>query len=264
MRSGFAPCASSFARTIALTIAIEVTSNVGTAVQRISSPVCPWMGGPSESSSGLARNFQTANTLTAATIEKTKMQMPVTNQKTKSIRPASRDAGCGSQRGIKAKADAMAPARTPITISWTIEPLRTDAASLLDWSVEVRRFSPDVCGESPAHITRRLNGTRSWNLPDRDWRNPHIRRQRVVELSERRRRRLDSDGGRSREHPALAALLAVVGRTRLLVAPADDVRRRRPTADVLGSATRRARGRGLPRPRARASPRTSLSASRVA
>jgi hypothetical protein len=65
--------------------------------------------------------------MTAATIEKTKMQIPVTNQKTKSIRPASRDAETGSQSGMSATADATAPARTPITISWTIEPLRTDA-----------------------------------------------------------------------------------------------------------------------------------------
>src|SRR3989440_5349843 len=181
MRSGFAPCASSFASTIALTIAIEVTSNVGTAVQRISSPVWPWMGGPSESSSGLARNFQTANTLTAATIENTKMQMPVTNQKTKSMRPASRDADCGSQPGMSANADATPPARTPITINWTIEPLRTDAASLLDPDERVRRFSTRSRRESPLHIQGGLNGNRRWNLPDRDWRNPHICRQRVLE-----------------------------------------------------------------------------------
>jgi hypothetical protein len=55
------------------------------------------------------------------------MQIPVTNQKTKSMRPASRDAEVGSQFGMSATADATAPARTPITISWTIEPLRTDA-----------------------------------------------------------------------------------------------------------------------------------------
>jgi hypothetical protein len=47
-------------RKTVLTIAIAVTSANGTAVQAISSPVCPWMGGPSESSSGWARNFQTA------------------------------------------------------------------------------------------------------------------------------------------------------------------------------------------------------------
>src|SRR5437762_9172744 len=98
---------------MALTIAIEVTSRVGTAVQRISRPVCPWIGGPSESSSGLTRNFQTAYTLTAATMEKTKMQIPVTNQKTKSIRPASREAEQGSQFGSNATAAAVAAARTP-------------------------------------------------------------------------------------------------------------------------------------------------------
>jgi hypothetical protein len=69
------------------------------------------------------------------------MQMPVTNQKTKSMRPASRDAGSGSQPGMSANADAMAPAKTPIKISWTIEPLRTDAASLLQREGWVRRFS---------------------------------------------------------------------------------------------------------------------------
>src|SRR5690349_21271900 len=142
MRSGSAPCASFFASTIALTTAIAVTSSVGTAVHTISRPVWPWIGGPSESSSGFARNFQTANTLTAATIEKMKMQIPVTNQKTKSMRPASRDAGSGSQPGISANAEAMAPAKTPIKISWTIEPLRTDAASLLQRHTPSRGFRP--------------------------------------------------------------------------------------------------------------------------
>ena len=45
--------------TIALMIAIAVTSAVGIAVHTISSPVWPWIGGPSESSSGWARNRQT-------------------------------------------------------------------------------------------------------------------------------------------------------------------------------------------------------------
>src|SRR3954447_20113676 len=127
---------------------MDVTSSVGTAVQTISSPVWPWMGGPSESSSGFARNFQMQKTVTAATIEKTKMQMPVTTQKTKSIRPASREAGSGSQPGMSANAEATAPAKTPITISWTIEPLRTDAASLLQRSDRVRRFSTGPVRES--------------------------------------------------------------------------------------------------------------------
>src|SRR5438093_13142964 len=98
-------------------MAIDVTSSAGTAVHTVSSPVWPWIGGPSESSSGFARNFQTAKTLTAATIENTKMQIPVTNQKTKSMRPASREAGLGSQLGTSAKTEATAPAKTPITIN---------------------------------------------------------------------------------------------------------------------------------------------------
>ena len=90
--------------------------------------------------------------VTAATIEKTKMQIPVTNQNTKWIRPASRDAGSGSQPGMRANADAMAPAKTPITISWTIEPLRTDAASLLQRHHRVRRFSTCSLRESRRYI----------------------------------------------------------------------------------------------------------------
>src|SRR5436190_10169473 len=90
--------------------------------------------------------------LTAATIEKTKMQIPVTNQNTKSMRPASRDAELGSQSGISATADATAPARTPITISWMIEPLRTDVANLLDAALVAQRF--------PLRPVRELGG---WN-----------------------------------------------------------------------------------------------------
>src|SRR2546422_5055390 len=99
----------------------------------------------------MAWNFQIAITLTAATIEKMKMQIPVTNQKTKSIRPASREADCGNQSGISATADAIPPASTPITISWTIEPLRTDAASLLDAPRELQRFPQRERRESKAH-----------------------------------------------------------------------------------------------------------------
>ena len=72
--------------TIALTIEIAVTSTAGTAVQTISSFVCPCVGGPSESSSGLTRNFQTEYVSTAATTAKTPMQIAVVNQKTKWIR----------------------------------------------------------------------------------------------------------------------------------------------------------------------------------
>ena len=46
--------------TMALTIAIAVTSTAGTAVHAISRPVCPWIGGPSSSSSGRARKLISA------------------------------------------------------------------------------------------------------------------------------------------------------------------------------------------------------------
>ena len=58
MISGSVPAWPFCASTIALTIEIAVTSTAGIAVQTISSLVWPWVGGPSESSSGPARNFQ--------------------------------------------------------------------------------------------------------------------------------------------------------------------------------------------------------------
>ena len=55
----FGSC-SFFASTTALTIEIAVTSAAGTAVQTISRPVLPCIGGPSSSSSGRARKLKTA------------------------------------------------------------------------------------------------------------------------------------------------------------------------------------------------------------
>jgi hypothetical protein len=52
IRIGFGPASSFLASTIALTTEIAVTSTAGIAVQTISSPVWPWIGGPSVSSSG--------------------------------------------------------------------------------------------------------------------------------------------------------------------------------------------------------------------
>jgi hypothetical protein len=46
----------------------------------------------------------------------------------------------------------MAPAKTPITISWTIEPLRTDAASLLQREDRMPRFSTCSRREFNEHI----------------------------------------------------------------------------------------------------------------
>jgi hypothetical protein len=58
IRIGFGPASSFFASTTALTIEIAVTSTAGIAVQTISRPVCPWIGGPSDSSSGWTRKLR--------------------------------------------------------------------------------------------------------------------------------------------------------------------------------------------------------------
>jgi hypothetical protein len=52
------------------------------------------------------------------------MQIAITNQKTKSMRPASREASLGSHVGTSATAVATPPAINPIPKSATMEPLR--------------------------------------------------------------------------------------------------------------------------------------------
>src|SRR5262245_36424452 len=66
--------------TNALTMPSAITRMAGTAVQTISRPVLPWIGGPSASSSGCTRHFHTENTTTAATSEKMTMDITVANQ----------------------------------------------------------------------------------------------------------------------------------------------------------------------------------------
>src|SRR3954467_3593763 len=63
--------------------------------------------------------------ITDAPSAKIAMQIPVTNQKTKSIRPACLLADWGSHGISSATAAAPAPHTTPIATSWTIDPLRT-------------------------------------------------------------------------------------------------------------------------------------------
>jgi len=58
------------------------------------------------------------------------MLIPVTNQKTKSIRSACFDAGVGSQGTKKATADVTAAAASPTAIKRTSTPLRTIASLL--------------------------------------------------------------------------------------------------------------------------------------
>ena len=56
---GFVPASPFWESTTALTTPIAITRIAGTTVQTISSPVCPWIDGPSDSSSGAARNVIT-------------------------------------------------------------------------------------------------------------------------------------------------------------------------------------------------------------
>ena len=77
---GFEPASAFCESTTALTIPIAITRIAGTTVQTISSAVWPWIGGPSVSSSGCARNASTAYTITPITSEKIAMQITVANQ----------------------------------------------------------------------------------------------------------------------------------------------------------------------------------------
>src|SRR6266496_382174 len=61
--------------------------------------------------------------ITAATSAKIAIEIAVTNQKTKSIRPACSLAPCGSQGIRSATAAAPAPKTAPIATSWTTDPL---------------------------------------------------------------------------------------------------------------------------------------------
>ena len=101
-------------------MAIIVTSNAGTAVHAISSPVWPWMGGPSVSSSGRARNFQTEKRITLQTTAKMKMQMPVASQNVKSMPSRCSEALTGSQGMSTATAVVAAATIAATTASWTI------------------------------------------------------------------------------------------------------------------------------------------------
>ncbi len=78
--SGRLPASPFRASTIALTMPIAMTRIAGTAVQAISRPVCPWIGGPSASSSSGTRHFHTEYTTTAATSEKMPIEITVANQ----------------------------------------------------------------------------------------------------------------------------------------------------------------------------------------
>src|SRR3954468_13391617 len=65
--------------------------------------------------------------ITAATSAKIAIEIPVTNQKTKWIRPSCLLAGCGNHGIRSATRGAPAPQTAPIATSWTIDPLRPAA-----------------------------------------------------------------------------------------------------------------------------------------
>ena len=56
---GFVPAFPFWERTTALMTPIAMTRIAGTTVHAISRPVCPWIDGPSDSSSGGERNAKT-------------------------------------------------------------------------------------------------------------------------------------------------------------------------------------------------------------
>src|SRR5580765_4919935 len=96
----------------------------GTTVQAISSPECPWIGGPSERSPSLTRNFHEYMS-TAATPENTKIAIPVMNQKVKAMRSASLLASTGSHGTPTATAVVMAAATIANNPSWRKDARRT-------------------------------------------------------------------------------------------------------------------------------------------
>src|SRR5207253_3353313 len=211
--------------------------------------------------------------ITAATRAKIAIEIPVTNQKTKSIRPACLLAGCGSHGTTSATTLAPAPQTTPMATSWATDPLRTgaettrrrlrspgEAPRLESGSKRLQRarFSklPEAGTNHPTK--RRFDGTRSQHPARRGRCDPRVGRE-----CQRLRRghscdRLDPARRRNRRCGALDDLLVDVGRPRLLVTPPRPrLPRRGPTALLdrplltPGAAIRPLRGRNLGRYRLR-------------
>src|SRR5436190_13301019 len=172
------------------------------------------------------------------------MLIPVTNQKTKSIRSACFDAGVGSQGTKKATADVTAAAANPTAIKRTSTPLRT-IASLLN-PQEKRLFRTSVTnplrwefprcgyGYTRAHDFNRTstegssNGNRSRSVTDRRRGHPRLGSQRQRRRRQRGRDRLDPDDRRSGRSRSVGDLLVDLGGPRLLGAPPRRLRRRSP------------------------------------
>src|SRR3954453_931626 len=160
-----------------------------------------------------------------------KMQIPTTNQKTKSIRSRSWDAEAGSQAGASASVRPPAAATSAKKTSGTRVPRRIRRRRA--YSKPMHNAHPNWaqrrCISDPLQPRRNGNGSWSRNLPDRCWCHPDVRGQRPHKRREPRHDRLDPDGGRRSGNPAVADFLVDVGRPRILVVgpPPHHVRRRR-------------------------------------
>ena len=93
-------------------------------VQVISSPVCPWIGGPSSKSSSRSPEPDDRVDHHRGNDREDEMQIAITNQNVKAIRPACCEASSGSQVGTTATAVATPPAISASPKSATMEPLR--------------------------------------------------------------------------------------------------------------------------------------------
>src|SRR5438034_2535746 len=178
------------------------------------------------------------------------MQIAVTNQKTKSIRPACLLAGSGSQGTNSAAAVAAAPNTIPIATSWTIDPLRTGAETtrLRSSFAEGSAGARNACNEwdsaetepgtTGALTLRRFDGTRSQHSAYRRRCDSRFRSEHNSHRRRHQHDRLDPAHRRHRWRGALDDLLVHVGRSRLLVTPPRPRLRRRGPPALLGATVR--------------------------
>src|ERR1041385_3148068 len=180
--------------------------------------------------------------MTAATSAKIAMQITVTNQKTKSIRPACLLAGSGSQ-GMKIATRAATPPQTiPMATSWATDPLRTARETTrrrglapLEVGGEKRlqrsRFWKVTKAGTPVEQKRRFDGTRSQHSSYCGRRDPRVGRECRRLRRQHPHGRLDLADRGDRGGSALDDLLVVLGRARLPAPPPGPrLRQRRPPA----------------------------------
>src|SRR4029077_20735347 len=125
------------------------------------------------------------------------MQITIVNQKTKSIRPRSLEASCGSHRGRTAIAVAMAPASVPIPSKARMEPLRIRGGAYRNdfprpGGTRNREWDFSVTGRTPL--------ARLWS--NEEGRHKHGSRSRHLSHGRRRDSRVRGVENRFwREHP---------------------------------------------------------------